>query len=70
MLISTSACIVGLIVFFCLVRLIEKISPEVSTKSTVGQIIVVVAAAEIMSLISSFLSMRKLRRIYLMEAFL
>jgi phosphate/sulfate permease len=70
MLISTSACIVGLIVFFCLVRLLEKISPEVSTKSTVGQIIVVVAVAEIMSLISSFLSMRKLRRIYLMEAFL
>ncbi|MEE9502803.1 MAG: ABC transporter permease [Candidatus Aminicenantaceae bacterium] len=70
MLISTSACIVGLIVFFCLVRLIEKISPEVSTKSTVGQILVVVAVAEIMSLISSFLSMRKLRRIYLMEAFL
>jgi ABC-type lipoprotein release transport system permease subunit len=70
LMISTAACVVGLAVFFSLVQFIEKLSPEVSTKSTVGQIIAVVVVVEIMSLVSSFLSMRKLRRIYLLEAFL
>ena len=69
-LISTAASVVALIVFFPLVQLIEKISPEVSTKSTVEQIIAVVFLVEIMSLISSFFSIRRLRSIYLMEAFL
>jgi len=70
LLISSAASVVAMIVFFPMVQLIEKISPEVSTKSTVGQIIVVVIVVEIMSLISSFLSIRGLRRIYLLEAFL
>lgn len=70
LLISSAASVVALIVFFPLVQVIEKISPEVSTKSTVEQIIAVVFLVEIMSLISSFFSIRKLRSIYLMEAFL
>ena len=70
LLISSAASIVGMIVFFPLVLVIEKISPEVSTKSTVEQIIAVVVVVMAMSLISSFLSIRRLRRIYLLEAFL
>ncbi len=70
LLISSAASVVALIVFFPLVQVIEKISPEVSTKSTVEQIIAVIIIVEIMSLISSFLSIRRLRSIYLMEAFI
>ncbi len=70
LLISSAASGVALVVFFPLVQVIEKISPEVSTKSTVGQIIAVVILVELMSLISSFFSIRRLRSIYLMEAFL
>jgi len=70
LLISTAASMVAMVVFFPLVQVIEKISPEVSTKSTVGQIIAVILVVEIMSLISSYFSVRRLRRIYLLEAFL
>jgi len=70
LLISTSASLVALLFFFPMVKLIEIISPEVSTKSTIVQIIAVIIVVEIMSLISSFLSIRRLRSIYLMEVFL
>ncbi len=70
LLISSAASAVALVVFFPLVHMIEKISPEVSTKSTIGQILAVVILVEIMSLISSFFSIRRLRSIYLMEVFL
>ena len=70
LLIVSAASVVALIIFFPLVRMIEKISPEVSTKSTIGQIAAVIVLVGIMSLISSFLSIRRLRSIYLMEVFL
>ncbi len=68
LLISSASSIVALTVFFPLSLLIEEISPEVSTKSSVEQIIAVILVVGVMSLISSFISIQKLRRIYLLEA--
>lgn len=59
----------ALIIFFPVVSLIENLSPEVSTKTNLVQIISVVLIAVIMSLISSFISLGRLRRIYPLEAF-
>jgi len=69
LLIASVSCAVALILFFPLVRIVERISPEVTTKSTVGQIGGVVAAVLLMSLASSFVAIRRLRRIYFLEAF-
>ena len=69
LLISFAASLVALTLFFPLTRLIEVISPEVSTKSSFGQIAAVVAVVGVMSLLSSFISIQRLRRIYPLEAF-
>jgi putative ABC transport system permease protein len=68
-LISSASSLAALAAFFPLVRLIERISPEVSTKSTAGQIGAVILAVGLMSLLSSGISIRRLRRIYFLEAF-
>jgi putative ABC transport system permease protein len=70
LLISFSACIVAIIIFFPLVKALEKITPEISTKSSIGQVLIVVLTVGVISLLSSLISVRKLRRIYLMEVFL
>ncbi|MDH5202320.1 MAG: ABC transporter permease [Nitrospirota bacterium] len=69
LLISFTSSIVALIIFFPLVKVIERISPEVTTKLSVEQILAVISVVAAMSLISSFISMQKLRRIYLLEVF-
>jgi len=69
LLISSASSLAALAAFFPLVRLIERVSPEVSTKSTLGQIAAVVLAVGVMSLLSSGISIRRLRRIYFLEAF-
>lgn len=55
--------------FFPLAELIEKISPEVCTKTTVSQIAAVQCAGIIMGLISSSVSIRRIRKIYPLEVF-
>jgi len=69
LLIASLSGLVALGLFFPLVRTIERISPEVGTKTTPGQVLAVLAAVEIMSLASSLVSIRRLRRIYYLEAF-
>ncbi len=69
LLIASISGIAALVLFFPLVRAIERISPEVGTKTTPGQILAVLAAVEIMSLASSLISLRRLRRIYYLEVF-
>ncbi len=59
----------GLTVFFPMVALIEWISPEVTTKTSVEQVTAVVVVVIVVSLMSAFISMQRLRRIYPMEAF-
>lgn len=68
-LIASISCAAALVLFFPLVRVIERISPEVTAKSTLGQIGGVVAAVLAMSLVSSLVAIRRLRRIYFLEAF-
>jgi len=67
--ISLAGCAAGLILFFPMVTVIEKLSPEVSTKTSVFQIITIVVVVIIIALISSWFSLRRLRRIYPLEAF-
>jgi ABC-type lipoprotein release transport system permease subunit len=69
LLIASFSGIAALAAFFPLVRAIERISPEVGTKTTPGQVLAVLAAVEVMSLVSSLVSIRRLRRIYYLEAF-
>lgn len=68
-LIASASSLTALIIFFPLIQAVERISPEVSTKSSLGQVIGVVIIVEIMSLISSLFSIRRLHRIYFLEAF-
>jgi putative ABC transport system permease protein len=69
LLISFAGDIIAVAFFFPMVSLIEFFSPEISTKSSVEQMVSVGLAVGILSLISSFISMQRLRRIYPMEAF-
>jgi putative ABC transport system permease protein len=67
--ISLIGFLLALVVFFPTARLIEVLSPDVSTKSSWEQIIVVFCTVALMSLVSSFFSLQRLRRIYPTEAF-
>lgn len=69
LLIASVSCAAALILFFPLVRIIERVSPEVTTISTAGQIGGVAGAVLLMSLASSLVAIRRLRRIYFLEAF-
>jgi ABC-type lipoprotein release transport system permease subunit len=68
--IATAGCLTAVILYFPVVLCVERLSPEVSTRSSVEQIIAVTVAVWGMSLLSSFFSMRRLRHIYPLEAFL
>lgn len=68
-LIASVSCAAALALFFPLVRLIERLSPEVTTRSSAGQIAGVAAAVLLLSLASSLFAIRRLRRIYVLEAF-
>ena len=59
----------GLILFFPLVKCIQEISPEVNTIIDFKQIIYITAAACIISLLSALFSCRRLRTIYPLEVF-
>jgi ABC-type lipoprotein release transport system permease subunit len=69
LLIAAGAVLTALALFFPLALLIERLSPEVSTKSSIGQVAAVIAVVGVMSLASSLLSIRRLRRIYYLEVF-
>ncbi len=68
-MISLAGCLAGVILYFPLVNFIERVTPEISTKTSFLQIISVVAVVLIMSVVSSLISMQRLRRIYALEAF-
>ncbi|MFQ5991527.1 MAG: ABC transporter permease [Nitrospiraceae bacterium] len=69
LLIATTALIAALGLFFPLVRLVERFAPEVTTKSSVEQVVGVAVVVGAMSILSAFISMQRLRWIYPMEAF-
>jgi ABC-type lipoprotein release transport system permease subunit len=67
--ISSAGCGAALVIFYPMVKLIEAISPEVGTRSSLSQIIGVCVAVSVMSVASSFLAVRRVRGIYSLEAF-
>lgn len=69
LLISFAGCVVAVAMFFPLVSLIEIVAPEVSSKSSLGQISIVIAAVSCISLLSSFIAAQRLRHIYPLETF-
>jgi ABC-type lipoprotein release transport system permease subunit len=67
--VSSAGCVVALALFFPVVRLIEALSPEVSTEVSIHQIIGIILAVWGMSFFSSLIALQKVRRIYTLEAF-
>lgn len=67
--ITTIGNVVALLLFFPVVAAIERISPEVSARSSLEQIAAVAVIVWAISLISSFISIQRLRHIYPVEAF-
>ncbi len=60
----------ALVLFFPMIGIVEKISPEVSAKTSVFQILIVSSGVMVISLISSVLPTRKIRKIYPLEVFM
>jgi putative ABC transport system permease protein len=69
LILSVSGLAVGIGLFFPLMEFVEKLSPEVSVLTSPIQISVVVVSVMVISLISSILPNRKLKKVYPLEAF-
>jgi putative ABC transport system permease protein len=69
LILSASGMVIGVILFFPLLKVVDKITPEVSTETSFTQILAVLAGILIISLISSFLPILRLRHIYPLELF-
>ncbi|MBM3311676.1 MAG: ABC transporter permease [Candidatus Aminicenantes bacterium] len=65
---ASASSLVALGIFFPLLRVVERISPEVSAKSSPCQVVGVILAVGLMSLLSALVSTRRLRRIYHWES--
>ena len=61
---------IALVLFFPMVALVEMISPEVSAKTSIYQMLIVSLGVFTISLISSVLPIRKIRKIYPLEVFM
>jgi ABC-type antimicrobial peptide transport system permease subunit len=69
LILAGTGMILAIILFFPLIRIIEKVSPEISAESSVLQIIIVMVCLFAISLISSVIPNLRLRHIYPMEVF-
>lgn len=69
LIISIAGCILGIIIFFPMVSLVEALSPEIDTKTTIEHIIGIFAIIVIISFVSSSISIRGLKKIYPLEVF-
>lgn len=68
-LLAVAGYAIALVLFFPIVAIVERLTPEIATKATPMQIILIAGAVTILSLVSSMISLRRLRRIYPLEAF-
>lgn len=68
-LISLAGCLAAITLYFPLVNFIERVTPEISTRTSIWQMSAVVAVVLAMSVVSSLISMQRLRGIYALEAF-
>lgn len=69
LLIIFAAGVSGIVLYFPIVSGIHRLSPEVSTENTFLQIILVMLISAIMGLISSFVAIQRVRKIYALEVF-
>jgi len=69
LIISFSAEIIGVVLFFPVVNLIETISPEVTTLISAEHIICITVITLFISIFSSLVSSRRIRKIYPAEVF-
>jgi ABC-type antimicrobial peptide transport system permease subunit len=69
MILAGSGLVLGIVLFFPLMKFVEKFSPEVSVLTSPSQILAVILSVMIISLVSSILPNRKLRKVYPLEAF-
>lgn len=70
MLLSFSGLVMGVILFFPMTSLIEKITPEVANTTSFAQILLVSGGVLLISMISSILPIHKIRKIYPLEVFM
>jgi putative ABC transport system permease protein len=59
----------GTLVFFPVIRLVERLSPEITALAAPVHVVIVVAGAVAVSLLSSLVPIQRLRRIYPLEVF-
>jgi putative ABC transport system permease protein len=59
----------GLVIYFPMVSIVERISPEVATRTSVLQILAVSSGVMLISMISAFLPNMNVRKIYPLEVF-
>lgn len=69
MVLAGTGMLLAIVLFFPLIRVIEKISPEISAKSSWWQVIIVMVCLFVISLISSVIPNLRLRKIYPLEVF-
>jgi ABC-type antimicrobial peptide transport system permease subunit len=69
LLIILAAGICGTALYFPITVLIHQLSPEVSTENTYLQILFVLLIAVLTGLLSSFIAIRRIRKIYALEVF-
>lgn len=67
--ISSAGIVAALAIFFPLVEMLERFSPESTLRASVLHFVSVTVVVAIISLVSAFISLRRLRRIYPLEAF-
>jgi putative ABC transport system permease protein len=69
LLISSASGVLALALFFPMVSFIEWTTPEITTRSSPAQVVIVFLVVATMSLISSLIAMLRLRHIYSLETF-
>ncbi len=69
LILAFSGMVIAVVLFFPLLKIVEILTPEVVTESSAWQIIGVFAGLLVISLISSFFPILKLRHIYPLELF-
>ncbi len=69
LLITLAASAVSLGLFYPLVSVVETLTPEISTLSSVSHVGFVAGTAVLLGLVSAFLSAKRLRHVYPLEAF-
>ncbi len=68
-ILSITGLFLGLVLYFPMVIIVERISPEVATRSSILQILIVSSGVMLISIISSFLPNMNVRKIYPLEVF-